>query len=136
MRGLNWLRQLFVKSKYHQVGGAPVIDQLVKDFYEIMYTDPAAKDCLATHHGRERSDSQEKLFAFLSGWLGGPQLYLQKFGHPRLRMRHFPFTIGEKESQQWLYCMDKALRQSKIKESLQVELMQAFEQMANLVKNQ
>lgn len=112
-----------------------VISSLVDDFYSIMKSDPEARDCLLTHEGRDLKDSGEKLKFFLSGWLGGPQLYMEKFGHPRLRMRHFPFSIGEKESEQWLYCMDLALKRSKIKPSLQQELMSAFKQMVELVRN-
>lgn len=109
--------------------------KLVDDFYEVMHTDPAARECLATHSGRVREESTDKLYRFLSGWLGGPQLYMEKYGHPRLRMRHFPFAIGAQESEQWLYCMEKALDKSSIKKALQAELLSAFKQMAQLVEN-
>lgn len=120
---------------YRRIGGAKVIDKLVDDFYHIMATDPAAKECLATHHGRDLKVSGEKLKAFLSGWLGGPQLFLEKYGHPRLRARHFPFAIGEAEAQQWLYCMQHALKRSSISEDSQTQLMQAFEGLTQLIKN-
>ena len=123
------------RSKYQQIGGMRVISPLVDEFYSIMRSDPKAEDCLRTHEGRDLRNSGEKLKFFLSGWLGGPQLYLEKFGHPRLRMRHFPFAIGDKEAEQWLYCMDLALKKSKIKHSLQDELREAFKQMVELVRN-
>jgi len=121
---------------YDSVGGQEVIDQLVDDFYQIMATDPVAKDCFATHAGRDISESAHKLKYFLSGWLGGPQLYLEKFGHPRLRMRHNPFPIGVKEAEQWLYCMKKALAKSVIKPEIQEQMYGAFVQVATmLIKN-
>ena len=121
---------------YERIGGLEVIDKIVNDFYEIMSTDPVAEDCLATHSGRDIRISAEKLKYFLSGWTGGPQLYLEKYGHPRLRMRHFPFTIGAKESDQWLYCMRKALAKSPLDPGVQEELLVAFEHMTKLVQNQ
>lgn len=113
---------------YERIGGQEVIDKLVDDFYQIMSTDPVAEDCFATHSGRDIRESAEKLKFFLSGWTGGPQLYMEKYGHPKLRMRHFPFKIGPKEGDQWLYCMRKALVQSTIPADVQEALMQSFEQ--------
>lgn len=121
---------------YAKLGGFDVIDKLVNDFYEIMSTDPVAEDCFATHSGREIRDSAEKLKFFLSGWTGGPQLYLEKFGHPRLRMRHFPFKIGVKEADQWLYCMRKALAKSSIEPGMQEHLMVAFKNVTDMLSGQ
>lgn len=118
---------------YNEIGGFEVIDKLVDDFYEIMSTDPLAEDCLATHSGRDIRESAEKLKYFLSGWTGGPQLYMEKYGHPRLRMRHFPFKIGVKVGDQWLYCMRKALSQSPIKPEIQEMLMQSFGQVVGML---
>lgn len=118
---------------YDKIGGIEVIDKLVNDFYEIMSTDPVAEDCFATHRGRDIRESAEKLKAFLSGWTGGPQLYLEKYGHPRLRLRHFPFQIGPKEGDQWLYCMRKALAKSPIDPGVQEELMTAFQNVVNML---
>ena len=118
---------------YEKIGGLEVIDKLVNDFYEIMSTDPVAEDCFATHSGRDIRDSAEKLKYFLSGWTGGPQLYLEKHGHPRLRMRHFPFKIGPKEADQWLYCMRKALAKSTIDPGMQEQLLVAFEQVTTML---
>jgi hemoglobin len=121
---------------YESIGGQEVIDKLVDDFYQIMATDPVAKDCFATHHGKDLSESAHKLKYFLSGWLGGPQLYVEKFGHPRLRMRHNPFPIGVKEAEQWMYCMKKALAKSTISAEMQVQIYEAFLQVAQmLIKN-
>src|SRR4051794_34961281 len=69
---------------YSRMGGIENINTIVDDFYEIMSTDPKASDCLATHSGRDIRISAEKLKFFLSGWTGGPPLYMKKYGHPRL----------------------------------------------------
>lgn len=121
---------------YQQIGGYKVINKLVDDFYSVMTSDPLAKECFETHSGKNIEESAEKLKAFLSGWTGGPQLYLKKYGHPRLRMRHFPFKIGVKEGDQWLYCMRKALLLSPIADGQQEELMNAFSQIVNMLTQQ
>jgi len=118
---------------YEAIGGEAVIDKLVDDFYSIMATDPKARDCLATHDGRDIQHSALKLKAFLSGWLGGPQLYLEKFGHPRLRMRHNPFPIGVKEAEQWLYCMKEALAKSTMTSELKSQIYGAFVPVAQML---
>ncbi len=115
---------------FDKIGGQIVIDKLVDDFYHIMRTDPEAQECLATHADRDMMESAAKLKAFLSGWTGGPPVYLEKYGHPRLRMRHFPFSIGEAEARQWLMCMNKALKLSSIEPDVQVKLWEAFKQVA------
>lgn len=119
---------------YEDLGGFEVIDKLVEDFYGIMSTDPLAAECFATHAGRDIRESAEKLKFFLSGWTGGPPLYMEKYGHPKLRMRHFPFTIGSKEADQWLYCMRKALSRSEIKPEIQEALMNAFQNVTNMLQ--
>ena len=118
---------------YERIGGFKGIDLIVDDFYHIMATDPLARDCFLTHEGRDIKESGEKLKAFLLGWTGGPQLYLEKYGHPRLRMRHFPFKIGPREGEQWLYCMKKALEKSSIEASAEMELMTAFTQIVKMI---
>jgi len=118
---------------YEKIGGFEVISKLVDDFYQTMATDPYARDCFATHKGRDLSDSAEKLKAFLSGWTGGPQLYLEKYGHPRLRMRHLLFKTGRNEGEQWLYCMHKALDKSPISPELKKSLMDSFKTVVEML---
>ncbi len=120
---------------YEKIGGWEVIDKLVDDFYHTMATDPAARECFATHHGKDIRESAEKLKAFLSGWLGGPKLYLEKYGHPRLRMRHFPFSIGTKESEQWLYCMNQAFERSKVEPALREQILEALREVTTIIRN-
>ncbi len=118
---------------FKKMGGQRGINSIVDDFYHIMATDPLAQECFMTHAGRDVRESAEKLKAFLSGWTGGPQLYLKKWGHPRLRMRHFQFQIGPQEGEQWLYCMKKALENSSVKKEAQSELMTAFKQIVKMI---
>lgn len=120
---------------FDAIGGKDVVDKLVDDFYFIMRTDPEARDCYATHSGKDIAESAQKLKFFLSGWLGGPKLYQETYGHPRLRMRHFPFTISFLEAKQWLYCMDLALSRSSIPQELQDQIFEAFKGVAQMLIN-
>ena len=94
-------------TPYAELGGEETIRRLVHRFYELMDTLPEAWD-VRQMHPEDLSGSEEKLFKYLIGWLGGPPLYEQEFGHPRLRARHLPFTIASKERDQWLLCMETA----------------------------
>lgn len=122
-------------SLYEKIGGEEGLKKLVNTFYHIMATDPFARDCFATHHGRDIAHSAEKLTMFLSGIMGGPPLYHEKFGHPRLRMRHFPFTISEREADQWLYCMLKAMDEVGIEKDVSVQMAGYFKQVTSHLKN-
>ena len=87
-------------------------------------------------HQKDLSSAESKLFMFLSGWLGGPQLYIEKYGHPRLRGRHLPFTIGERESKQWMLCMGQAINEQIENSKLQQFLIKQLTQTANHMINQ
>ncbi|EPZ51135.1 globin, protozoan/cyanobacterial family [Bacteriovorax sp. BAL6_X] len=125
----------FKMTPYHKLGGAEGVQELVNNFYEIMDTDPKASKCRATH-ARSLESANKKLFMFLSGWLGGPSLYIEKYGHPRMRKRHFPFKIGFAERDEWLYCMRKAMDLKKLKPEFDKELWGAFERFAEHMRNQ
>jgi hemoglobin len=86
-------------------------------------------------HPDDISISEEKLFLFLSGWLGGPPLYTDKYGHPRLRARHLPFSIGIEERDQWLYCMAQALKEQDLDPLFAEQLMSSFVQTADFMRN-
>jgi hemoglobin len=125
----------YAGTEYDFLGGDRGIHALVSEFYRQMDTLPATKQ-IRDMHPTDLSESIQKLYEFLSGWLGGPQLYVQKRGHPRLRMRHFHFPIGTAESEQWLLCMDKALEVQKVPETRRRLLMDAFRKVANHMINQ
>jgi hemoglobin len=122
------------KTPYQQLGAANGLQQLVDHFYSVMDTDPKAHECRALH-GKDLSQAKSKLFDFLSGWLGGPPLFEEKYGHPRLRMRHFPFAIGPLERDQWLYCMNQAMEKMSLDVELKNQMRNAFEGLAERVRN-
>jgi hemoglobin len=86
-------------------------------------------------HAKDLRVSKEKLFMFLSGWLGGPQLYMEKYGHPRLRQRHMPFAIDSSARDQWLLCMRRAMEDVGLEEGLRQQLEAAFFKTADFMRN-
>ena len=95
---------------YARCGGAEGVRALVDRFYDLMDTLEEARTLRAMHPAA-LSGSREKLTLFLSGWLGGPPLYAQKYGHPRLRARHMPFAVDEAAAAAWMLCMSRALNE-------------------------
>ena len=83
-------------TPYEALGGEAKVRELVTRFYDLMELDPAYSR-LRTVHGSSLESAREKLYQFLSGWLGGPPLYTDKYGHPMLRAHHLPFAIGDLE---------------------------------------
>ncbi len=119
---------------YELIGGEPVIRRLVDRFYEVMDTEPKAVEIRRMHQA-DLGSANEKLFMFLSGWMGGPQLYVEKYGHPRLRARHLPFPIGEAERNQWVYCMVRAMHDIGLEEQIILRLAKSFWEVANMMRN-
>lgn len=118
---------------YQRIGGETPLKALVHAFYAHMDRLPETATIRQMHV--DLADSEAKLFMFLSGWMGGPPLYVEKYGHPRLRMRHLPFSIGESERDQWLLCMQCALDDCVEDATLRTELMQAFHDIADFMRN-
>ena len=116
------------------LGGEPAVRQLVDRFYDLMDLEPGYRQ-LRSSHGSSLDDARQKLFWFLCGWLGGPQHYQDRFGHPRLRMRHMPFQIGILERDQWLACMDQAMRETQVPDDLRQRLNGSFFQTADWMRN-
>ncbi len=123
-----------MKSPYEQLGGDAAVRKLVECFYGYMDALPEAR-LIRDLHPPDLSGSVEKFYLFLSGWFGGPDLYVQQYGHPRLRARHLPFTIGDEERDQWMLCMDKALNDVVADEKLRKQLHKAFADMASHMRN-
>ena len=124
------------KSTFYQLlGGTENIRTLVETFYDIMDTDAKALPIRALHPA-DLTSSREKLFMFLTGWTGGPQLYIERYGHPRLRQRHMPFSIGESERDQWMYCMITAMHSMKLDEKLMQKLAEQLYGVADFMRNQ
>ena len=123
------------QTPYELIGSEAGLRRLVDRFYDYMDSDGEAAD-IRQMHAKDLRASREKLVLFLSGWLGGPDLYAQKYGHPMLRRRHMPFTIGTKERDQWMQCMEKALADMPIDDGLRKKLTRAFTATADHMRNQ
>jgi hemoglobin len=122
-------------TPFELLGGDAPLRALVDRFYDLMDLEPAYADLRRTH-GSDLAAARDKLHWFLSGWLGGPDHYIERFGHPRLRARHLPFAIGVRERDQWLACMNQAMVECGVDEALRVRLLQAFFQTADWMRNQ
>ena len=121
-------------TPYDWIGGEEKVQQLATRFYDLMDLEPGYKELRAAH-GSTLDDARQKLFWFLSGWLGGPDYYQERFGHPRLRMRHMPFSIGIQERDQWVACMDQAMGETGVPEALRTRLKASFMNTADWMRN-
>jgi len=121
-------------SLYTRIGGDTVIRQLAERFSALMDELPEAYAARKIHPA-DLTESGNKLFDFLSGWLGGPQRYIEKHHHPMLRRRHFPYAIGPQERDEWLLCMRLALEETVADESLRTLLYQQFSQLGEHMRN-
>ena len=122
-------------TPFEWIGGESRVHSLVERFYDLMSLEPAYAELRATH-GSDLTQARQKLFWFLCGWLGGPNHYIERFGHPRLRMRHMPFAIGIRERDQWVACMDQAMGEVGVPGELRERLQQSFFQTADWMRNQ
>lgn len=121
-------------THYEQIGGEAGVRRLVERFYELMDAQPDFSD-IRNMHAPGLQTAHEKLFLFLSGWLGGPALYTEKYGSPQMRQRHLPFAIGEEERNQWMACMSQAMQDVGLETGLREELTRAFAKVAEIIRN-
>ena len=121
-------------TAFDALGGEPAVRALVERFYDLMELEPAYAAVRGTH-GPSLDDARRKLFWFLCGWLGGPDHYVQRFGHPRLRARHLPCSIGIRERDEWLACMDQAMAETGVAPALRQRLQRSFFQTADWMRN-
>ena len=122
------------QTHYQRIGGETKVRELVQRFYDHMDELPETYG-IRKLHAEDLSGSRQKLFDFLTGWMGGPPLYTDKHGHPMLRRRHLPFGIGESERDQWMHCMQLALAEVVGDEQLRAELYKAFMKVADHMRN-
>lgn len=120
---------------YGLMGGEEAMRRLVDRFYDLMDEDPDYYG-IRRLHPQDLASSRQKLFMFLSGWTGGPSLYTEKYGDPRMRSRHMPFAIGMPERDQWLSCMNRAMVDVGLDDTLRKTLDMAFYQTADFMRNQ
>ncbi|MNE46275.1 Group 2 truncated hemoglobin YjbI [compost metagenome] len=121
-------------TPYELLGGEDGVRRLCEAFYDCMEQLPEAAD-IRRMHGEDLSGIRQKLFEFLSGWLGGPHLYAQKYGSICMTGPHRPFAIGPKERDQWLLCMDRALEQVGASEEVKTMLKQPLQAIADMIRN-
>ncbi|MFK8113930.1 MAG: group II truncated hemoglobin [Rubripirellula sp.] len=119
---------------YERLGGEQGVRAMVDRFYDLMSELPEARK-IRELHPEDLSDSRDKLFKFLSGFYGGPGLYVQEFGHPMLRARHLPFPIGITERDQWLLCMNQAVDELVEDQGLATHLKMTFFRTADHMRN-
>jgi hemoglobin len=117
-----------------EASGVGSIRNLVETFYDIMDSDPKVVPLRAMHQP-DLTETREKLFMFLTGWSGGPQFYIERYGHPMLRARHMPFPIDESARDQWMYCMIKAMHQLNFDDDLMKKLANQLYGVADFMRN-
>ena len=121
-------------TTYEKIGGEATVGKLADRFYELMDSVPQFAE-LRAMHPESLQGSRDKLFMFLSGWFGGPDLFVQEYGHPRLRARHMPFAIGTLERDQWVACMVLAMEDVGIEEDVRKVLLNNFFNTADFMRN-
>lgn len=122
------------KAPYELIGGDTAVRSMVDRFYDLM-DEKEEVQALRKMHAKSLRVSREKLYLFLSGWLGGPQLYVEKYGHPMLRRRHLPFAIDKSQRDQWLLCMNQTLDEQ-VEEPIRQQLKDSFANVADHMINQ
>ncbi len=121
-------------TPFERLGGEAGVRALVDRFYDLMAMEPQFS-ALRALHPPSLDGSRDKLFWFLCGWLGGPNLYVERFGHPRLRARHLPYPIGVQERDQWLSCMASAMQDQGIPAPMFDRLLESFFGTADWMRN-
>ena len=121
-------------TPYDMVGGEAGLRRLVSEFYRVMDSDPAMAP-LRAMHAADLGPVSEAVFEWLSGWLGGPPLYIQRTGGFCLTGPHRPFPIDQEARDQWMYCMDAALARLDLEPRFREALGQAFGRLASMVRN-
>ena len=122
------------QTPFDWAGGEAAVRGLVDRFYDLMDLEPGYA-ALRRAHGTQLDDARDKLFWFLCGWLGGPSHYTDRFGHPMLRARHMPFSIGILERDQWLACMRQAMQEVALDPVLAARLDESFFKTADWMRN-
>jgi hemoglobin len=122
-------------TPYERIGGDAKVRALVERFYDLMDYEAKYRELRAAH-GSSLDSAREKLYMFLTGWLGGPSLYTDRFGHPMLRARHLPFAIGTVERDQWMACMVQAMEETDVPAELRRALEEALFKTADWMRNQ
>lgn len=131
--GIEWkctgMSEAKATTPYERIGGEATVRRLVERFYDLMETLPQARAARAIH-GADLTQSREKLFMYFSGWLGGPQLFIERYGHPMLRRRHLHAAIATAEIEGWLACFRQAWAETVDDPALSAVLLPQIEHLA------
>jgi hemoglobin len=119
-------------TPYEEIGGGHAVDALSEAFYDVIEEESPTLRAMLPASTR---NTRKKFAMYLSGWLGGPPLYEEKWGHPRLRIRHMPFPIGSAEADEWMRCMRMALDRAVVAQPLRSFLEQRFGELAVHMRN-
>lgn len=119
---------------YEAIGGDPAVAALTARFYELMATRPEGAAALAVHPP-DLTNAHDRLYDYLTGYLGGPPIYQEKYGHPMLRRRHFVAEIGPEERDSWLACFRQALDETIVNPALREIVWQPIERLAHHMQN-
>ena len=122
-------------TPFELLGGDAGVRRLVDRFYDLVDSASEARTIRALHASSLKA-SREKLYLYLTTWTGGPPIYTERYGHPRLRMRHFPFRIGARERDEWLWCMDRSLNEHDMPDELREQLRERLHGLADHMRNQ
>jgi len=121
-------------TPYELIGGEATVRRLADRFYEIMDSDPRASGIRGMHE-RDLAPVRQLLFEFLSGWLGGPPLYVNRPQHRCIMSAHRPYEIGDAERDEWMLCMRAAMDECELPAEMRALLDQAFLRMANAFRS-
>lgn len=121
-------------SPFDALGGAEGVRALVDRFYDLVDSAPEAAT-IRKLHAASLKVSREKLTLYLTGWTGGPQVYVEKYGHPMLRARHLPFPIGIRERDEWLWCMERAIHEHDMPDEVRQFLIGKLRPLADHMRN-
>jgi hemoglobin len=121
-------------TPFELIGGEPSVRELIDRFYDLMDREPAYAG-IRSLHPPDLAASRDKLFWYLCGWLGGPQHYAERFGHPMLRARHLRFSIGVSERDQWMSCMTRAMDEAGLPPDVKAGLVPALMKTADWMRN-
>lgn len=125
-----------VRSPYQLLGGEQGVRDLVRIFYDLVEGEPEGAPLMALHNiGNGLAHARVAQFEFLSGFFGGPQLYVEHHGHSNVRKMHEHLAIGKAERDAWVNCMDKALALHGLEQSAHKQLMAHFTRIADMLVN-
>ena len=124
--------EIDLSTIFNSIGGAPTFERIVDNFYAGVAEDPVLRQM----YPEDLTESKRFLVLFLIQYFGGPGTYSQERGHPRLRMRHMPFVIGQAERDAWMGHMTAAVAAEKLPDDIQVALLSYFDRVATFMMNQ